>query len=941
MEDYYFLNFRAKNNNNLRRKPKYFFSSTKQDFDLYFEDIVSSFFSLQDCAVFYKFDTEFVIPRESYIDLLRMNAFVFVVTNSYLNNPSVSKDNDIQFAKQNNIKILPLVMEEIDWDLYRQYFGNIQSIKMFEKETTEVSHLTKLNISLKPFEVNEELFARISLAFKHTIFLSYRKKDRAYANQLTAKLHEDPRFANVSVWYDEYLQLGEQFNNEIERKIEKSDIFVLLVTNNLVNETNYVETNEYPFAIKNKKRIVAIQMEDVNKKELNKRFPNVPKPYDFKKSFLDKLSGILGLSIASISKEDKYFLGLGYLYGVDVEKNIDLGISLLKQSAGEGLVKAMVFLFEMYFGQGNFILGDMNEALKYAKMSADPNLFPLKERDERYAYALTRLYTIYHSLEMFDEAKEILEKIESSCGHVKGIGNYLITQKIQQCRDRGENLEALSIAEEYYKKNETGQPDDRFMTVLSLLGNILVDLDRSEEAITYFEEMKRLAIKRNGLYCRDYYWAILNIARAYRFLQQIDKTYEISKEAYESAKKYLGENDDLTVIAQENLVLFGQQVEDTLPHAFDVYNKWLDLYGENNKNTKGAAANLISKLIGAKRYDECLDYLNKWLDKTERGDDSFFKFIFAVLFSDYYCQKNTFDLDKLVEYLEIAKSIYEQSEIKEYLGYEKTYRNLHAKSLFFKKEYAAALEKFDLVFEDSRKDYGDDYSAYPFAFYFVGCCHYKLKEYEKCIPYFETFVNVREKQNRKNRDYYDVINTLGNSYYLLEQYDKALSYFLEYFNSWALTNKTELEQIVPQGNIGRTYAKLGNSKETLKYLSTAVELREKFSMDNNEEYAFDLNELAWSLLENKRYDEAIKLYEKCYAIRKEIHGEFYNFTIFSLLNLITVYSNKETCNIEKAKEYAIYLYENLDKVSEKYLQRFKNLLAKIGLNELANSISIS
>ena len=245
------------------------------------------------------------------------------------------------------------------------------------------------------------------------------------------------------------------------------------------------------------------------------------------------------------------------------------------------------------------------------------------------------------------------------------------------------------------------------------------------------------------------------------------------------------------------------------------------------------------------------------------------------------------------------------------------------------------------MFEDSRKDYGDDYSAYPFAFYFVGCCHYKLKEYEKCIPYFETFVNVREKQNRKNRDYYDVINTLGNSYYLLEQYDKALSYFLEYFNSWALTNKTELELIVPQGNIGRTYAKLGNSKETLKYLSTAVELREKFSMDNNEEYAFDLNELAWSLLENKRYDEAIKLYEKCYAIRKEIHGEFYNFTIFSLLNLITVYSNKETCNIEKAKEYAIYLYENLDKVSEKYLPRFKNLLAKIGLNELANSISIS
>lgn len=61
-------------------------------------------------------------------------------------------------------------------------------------------------------------------------------------------IHENDFCRNIAIWYDEYLTPGENFNNAIAKALQKSELFTLVVTPNLVNEPNYVMEHEYPAA---------------------------------------------------------------------------------------------------------------------------------------------------------------------------------------------------------------------------------------------------------------------------------------------------------------------------------------------------------------------------------------------------------------------------------------------------------------------------------------------------------------------------------------------------------------------------------------------------------------------------------------------------------------------------------------------------------------------
>ena len=80
-------------------------------------------------------------------------------------------------------------------------------------------------------------------------------------------IHKNPQCRDIAIWYDEFLTPGESFNQEIEKALEKSELFTLLVTPNLINEENYIHSVEYPMAQSAKKQILPVEMEHLDMEE--------------------------------------------------------------------------------------------------------------------------------------------------------------------------------------------------------------------------------------------------------------------------------------------------------------------------------------------------------------------------------------------------------------------------------------------------------------------------------------------------------------------------------------------------------------------------------------------------------------------------------------------------------------------------------------------------
>ena len=109
------------------------------------------------------------------------------------------------------------------------------------------------------------------------IFISYRKCDKKQLNRLITQIKAHSKSNEISIWYDQSLNPGENYSNTIIEQIKSCDLFLMLVTPNLLEPNNYVTRVEYPLAVKEKKRIVPIVMQKTDLNQLADSFPDIPK----------------------------------------------------------------------------------------------------------------------------------------------------------------------------------------------------------------------------------------------------------------------------------------------------------------------------------------------------------------------------------------------------------------------------------------------------------------------------------------------------------------------------------------------------------------------------------------------------------------------------------------------------------------------------------------
>ena len=372
------LQYRTKGNSLPNKKPRVYFTCHPDDFDKYFNKICEDIFKTHDCAIYYTEDMTAAFDEANVdTDLGSMNLFVIPVTFKLLTEPNRAMDFDFSYAQKNHIPVLPVMLEPGIDDFYSHpdKFGELQYLNPCSTDLTEISYEEKLKKYLESVLISDEMAKRVRAAFDAYIFLSYRKKDRRYANELMRLIHAKPEFRDIAIWYDEFLTPGESFNENIGKMLNDSKLFALLVTPNLLEEPNgkpnFVMGKEYPMAKEKGMDILPAEMESTDKDALRFKYAEIPEsvdPHDdeaFKARLLQSITRIATAENDDDS-EHNFLIGLAYLDGIDVETDKERGIKLITKAAEADLPEAIKKLYSVY-NEGIGVSLDYSKAAVWAE----------------------------------------------------------------------------------------------------------------------------------------------------------------------------------------------------------------------------------------------------------------------------------------------------------------------------------------------------------------------------------------------------------------------------------------------------------------------------------------------------------------------------------------------------------------------------------------------
>ena len=349
------LAFHTRGQKNPKGLPRVFFACHPEDFELYFRRIAGMVDAFQDVAFFFERDPEKnpMLWAELSGRLSDMQLIIMPVSTRLLFTENRAVREILPFANERHIPILPIMFETGLDDKYREIFGDLEYLIPVNIDVTAIPFEQKLEKYLEGVLVGAEMAQRVRDAFDAYIFLSYRKKDRAYAQELMRMIHKSDRYRDIAIWYDEYLVPGESFNDAIKVALEKGRLFALVVTPNLLEKDNYVMLHEYPAAKDSGKPILPVQMVETDREKLKACYKEIPDSVDVHDGKAWEQAAVRYFRDLAVTKNNDdpqhtFLIGLAYLDGIDVEVDSRKAEELITGAADEGLTVAMEKLVAMY-----------------------------------------------------------------------------------------------------------------------------------------------------------------------------------------------------------------------------------------------------------------------------------------------------------------------------------------------------------------------------------------------------------------------------------------------------------------------------------------------------------------------------------------------------------------------------------------------------------------
>lgn len=593
---------KTKGNTDPRGKRKVYFTCYPTDFEHYFDKICEDIFRTHDCAIYFTEDmTEMIDDEDKMTSLGQMNLFVVPVTFRLLSKPNRAMDEDIAYAKREHIPILPLMMENGIDKIYGlpEKFGELQYLNPYSTDLTEIGYEQKLKKYLESVLITDEMIKRIRAAFDAYIFLSYRKKDRRYANELMQMIHRIPEYRDIAIWYDEFLTPGESFRQNIEKALHESKLFALLVTPSLLEmvdgHPNFVMAEEYPAARKAEMTILPTEMVETNKEELHDKYKDIPvcaNPKD-EESFRERFLDVLKRVAVSENNQDpvhNFLIGLAYLDGIDVEINRERGLECVISAAEGGLIEAVEKLRDMY-SKGKGVAINYEKAVRWGEQAVAYCEEHEGEESEHLLTAWHRLAVIYGNLNQFEKTKELLEKV-------------------YQCE--------YKFRGEYHEHTL-----DAWNNLAFAYGN----LGEYRKALEMHEKIYRLQCDILGKTHRSTLVSLNNMAMIYIELSDYDSALKFNQEAYDLRREQFGDADSDTILSLNNLAYtYGKRKD--FEKALELYKKTYELscsvFGEDSLNVVSVLNNLANTYAELKMFEKEIEAREKICVLSDKifGEDS-------------------------------------------------------------------------------------------------------------------------------------------------------------------------------------------------------------------------------------------------------------------------------------------------------------------------------
>lgn len=408
-------------------KPNVYFACHPADLGKYFEEYAGIILKIQDCAIWYESEPGADCDQEDLkLRLSQMQLIVIPVTTRLLTTKNRAMDTELPFAMEKHVPVLPLMMEKGLDDLFSARFGDLQYLDPNDTDETRRGFNKVLEAYIRSVLVSDETAEKIRTAFDAYIFLSYRKKDRKKAQELMRLIHKNPLCRDIAIWYDEFLTPGENFNEAIGKMLRESDLFAMVVTPNLVNETNYVMTIEYPAAVAEHKPVLPVEMEKTDRMALDAHYETLPPcihredEEGLREALQEKILRV-ALRENDNDPEHNFLIGLAYLDGIDVEVDSDRALELICGAAKAGVPEAMKQLVAMY-ESGKGVKRDYHAGAEWQeKYVATLRTTYEKERTEQKAIDLFR------GLDDLGEAWYVLRQLDLA--EVAYTENCLLAEK--------------------------------------------------------------------------------------------------------------------------------------------------------------------------------------------------------------------------------------------------------------------------------------------------------------------------------------------------------------------------------------------------------------------------------------------------------------------------------------------------------------------------------
>lgn len=620
---------KTKNQMDINKKPRVYFTCHPDDFEKYFMKVCDDIFKTHDCAVYYTEDmTERIPEDEKTVDLGRNNLFVVPVTYKLLSTSNRAMDEDIPYALKEHIPVLPIMMETGIDVLYSHpdKFGELQYLNPFSTDITEISYEEKLKKYLECVLISDETAKRIRAAFDAYIFLSYRKKDRKFANELMRIIHSIPECRDIAIWFDEFLTPGESFKESIDRMLHDSKLFTLLVTPNLLEEPdgkpNFVMREEYPAAYKSGIDILAAEMEETDREALREKFEGIstcikPDDAEFHELFLQIVSKIAIDS--NNTPEHNFLIGLAYLDGIDVEVNREYALELITGAAENGLPEAMKKLRKMY-DEGIGVAIDYRKADVWGKKLADYMSDRYGKKHPDTLAALNDLAISYIRSGKYTEAVKILEEVYVTRCKVLGDKSLDTLDSLNILACAYYKTGALDKAMDLLKKayilycEVMGTEHTETLTVLANMSNAYTELGDYKKSAEGLQKVYNIFVKLLGEEHSDTLTVLNSIAVLYCKMGIYEKAKETQIKSYRLFCKVFGKKHPNTLRTLNNLAFLYCDMKDyrkALNVQKNIYACFCDVLGEEHPDSIASLIHLSSVYSDMGNYETALDHQKK------------------------------------------------------------------------------------------------------------------------------------------------------------------------------------------------------------------------------------------------------------------------------------------------------------------------------------------